>query len=265
MGTAKIQGELWGAKARDWAELQEPSWRPVYEAVHARTGITSGTDVLDVGCGAGAALVAARDRGANVSGLDAAETLVAIARERLPGARIAVGEMEALPFADAAFDVVTGFNAFQFAADIRRALGEARRVCRRGGTVAMLVWGPKDECDLARATLPAVFALLPPASAAAPAAPPLSQPGVIEAHLEAAGLRPTASGDVECHFTYPDTATAWRAISSAGAVVRAIRHAGEPAVRNAVIDTLGPFTLPNGSVLQRNRFHWVMATPAAAA
>src|SRR5678816_4858725 len=30
MGSAKIQGELWGAKAADWAEVQEPGWREVY-------------------------------------------------------------------------------------------------------------------------------------------------------------------------------------------------------------------------------------------
>lgn len=265
MGTARAQGELWGARARDWAEVQEPTWRPVYEAVLAQARVASGTHVLDVGCGSGGALVVADELGAMVAGLDAAEALVEIARERLPAARIEVGEMEELPFADAAFDVVTSFNAFQFAGDVGRALREARRVCRHGGTVAMLVWGPKQECDLSRATFPPVLALLPPPSAAAPAAPPLSQPGAIEAIMEAARLQPTSSGDVDCDFTYRDVATAWRAISSAGGVVRAIRHAGEPAVRKAVEDTFGPFTRADGSVRLRNRFHWVMATPGTAA
>jgi hypothetical protein len=31
MGTAQIQGSLWGAKARDYAEIAEPQFRPVYE------------------------------------------------------------------------------------------------------------------------------------------------------------------------------------------------------------------------------------------
>lgn len=68
--------------------------------------------------------------------------------------RIEVGEMEELPFADAAFDAVTSFNAFQFAGDPGRALREAGRVCRQGGTIAMLVWGPKDDCDLSGTIVP---------------------------------------------------------------------------------------------------------------
>jgi ubiquinone/menaquinone biosynthesis C-methylase UbiE len=35
---------------------------------------------------------------------------------------------------------VTGFNAFQFAADVITALAEARRVARRGGQVAICNW-----------------------------------------------------------------------------------------------------------------------------
>src|SRR5688572_31538984 len=98
MGTAQVQGELWGAKAGDWTTLQEPGWRPVYETVLREAGVGTGTKLLDAGCGAGGALLVAREMGADVAGLDAAPALVAIARERLPGARIEVGELEELPF-----------------------------------------------------------------------------------------------------------------------------------------------------------------------
>ncbi len=83
-----------------------------------------------------------------VCGLDASKNLAEIARRRLPGATIEVGEMESLPFADETFDVVTGINSFQFAGDIAAALREARRVCRRSGTVAMLVWGRREDCGV---------------------------------------------------------------------------------------------------------------------
>ena len=49
-------------------------------------------------------------RGAVASGLDASEALVAIARARTPSGDFRVGDMFALPFADAAFDVATSFN-----------------------------------------------------------------------------------------------------------------------------------------------------------
>lgn len=267
MSSAQVQGELWGARANDWADLQEPAWRPVYDHVFERAGVRMGTRFLDVGCGAGGALTAAAERGAEVAGLDASAALVAVARRRLPDARIEIGDMEALPLADGAFDVVTSFNAFQFAADIDRALGEARRVCRPGGTVAMLVWGAKERCDLSREVLPPVFALLPPPPAsaapagAAPPSPPLAQPGVIEGRFEAASLRPIDAGDVECDFVYPDLATASRAIESAGGVVRVMREAGESEVRRVLRDALGSFVRNDGAVVLHNVFRWVLGRP----
>ena len=97
MGSAQRQGALWDARAEDWAVAQEPAWNPIFETALAFAGVRSGARLLDVGCGAGGMLVCARARGALVSGLDASASLVAIARRRLPDARIEVGEMEDLP------------------------------------------------------------------------------------------------------------------------------------------------------------------------
>jgi SAM-dependent methyltransferase len=264
MGTAEIQGELWGARARDWAELQEPAWRPLYEAVLLRAGVAAGTRLLDIGCGAGGALVEARQLGSKVSGLDASEPLTTVARERLPGARIEVGEMEQLPFEDRCFDVVTGFNSFQFAGDVAGALGEARRVCRLGGKVATMVWGRKEECELITAVLPAMMALIPPPPPSGGPAPlDFGSPGVLEGLMERAGLLPQASGDLDAVFEYPDAATAVRALSSAGPATRAARHAGEEALRNAVSAALARFTRSDGSVALKNRFRLVVAARCA--
>jgi hypothetical protein len=43
----------WGAQPRDWTTYQETGVRPLYEAVFDRLGLTAGTCLLDVGCGAG--------------------------------------------------------------------------------------------------------------------------------------------------------------------------------------------------------------------
>ncbi len=53
-----------------------------------------------------------------------------------------LGMMESLPWADASFDVVTGFNAVQYALDPDLALLEAARVLRPGGRIAVCKWGP---------------------------------------------------------------------------------------------------------------------------
>jgi len=262
MGTAEVQGELWGASARDWAEVQEPPWRPVFETLLREAGVGRGTKLLDVGCGAGGALVLARAKGAEVAGLDASEGLVAIARQRLPGARIEIGEMEALPFPDRSFDVVTGINAFPFAGDIVQALCEARRVVRVGGTVAMLAWGRREDCELVAGVMPAIFALLPrpPEKPPSSPSPPLGEPGAMEALMRAAGLDPDRSGEIASELVFPDVPTAIRAIVSAGAVVRAVRHAGEDAVTEAVARALQRFTRSDGSVALANRFRWATAS-----
>jgi len=260
MGTAQVQGELWGAKADDWADIQEPTWRPIYETVFAELRLRPGTKLLDIGCGAGGALLIARELGADVAGLDAAETLVERARQRLAEARIERGEMEALPFANESFDAATSFNAFQFAGNVSAALGEARRVLKRGGQLAMVVWGRREHCDLAGKILPPVLALLPAPPPGAPAPFAYAEPGVIEGLIEQAGLSPQTSGEFDSAFSYPDGNIAWRAISSAGILVRATRLAGEDKVQSAITESLKPFTRADGSVVISNRFRWVIAT-----
>lgn len=128
MGSAQVQGKLWGAAAADWAELGEPLFTPVYETVFDDVGVGPDTRLFDAGCGSGVALQLAEKRGAKVTGLDASAELVTIARERIPAADILQGELEELPYEDASFDAVTAFNAVQYAADPVTALRELRRV-----------------------------------------------------------------------------------------------------------------------------------------
>src|SRR5215212_10391565 len=106
MGSAQVQGELWDAAAANWAELQEPTGSPLWRVMFDAAGVSDGTWLLDAGCGAGGASVIAADRGAKVSGIDASPALIEIARERLPNGDFRIGDLEALPFEDATFDVV---------------------------------------------------------------------------------------------------------------------------------------------------------------
>jgi ubiquinone/menaquinone biosynthesis C-methylase UbiE len=109
---AQVQRRLWGTDPRAWADLAEAHNQPLFEAVLDAAAVGPGTRLLDVGCGSGLALVLARERGARPSGLDISRGLLQIARERLPDADLREGDMEFLPFADRAFDAVTGVNAF---------------------------------------------------------------------------------------------------------------------------------------------------------
>ena len=104
-------------------------------------------------------------------------------------ADLRVGDMEALPYDDDTFDLVTGFNAFFFADDIVAALREAGRVAKPGAAVVIQVWGPHEHNDL-EAMKEIVRPFFPPRPADAPPEPDYSEPGVLEDLATRAGLDP---------------------------------------------------------------------------
>jgi SAM-dependent methyltransferase len=258
MATARLQGELWSAEAGDWARLQEPLSAPLYQAVLDAVPIGPGRSVLDVGCGSGLFLRMAAERGAVPTGLDAAGGLLAIARNRVPGGRFEAGEMEALPFPDGSFDVVTGFTSFPFAADPVAALREARRVVRAGGRVVVAVWGAARDCQ-ATAIMQALARLVPPPPGAEARRPAPAEPAGWQDLLAEAGLTPLEMRDVTVPFIYGDADAFRRAMGSSALGVRAVRAAGAEAVRTALLAAGEPFRATDGSYRLENRFCVILA------
>jgi len=253
---AQIYGRRWSAgaqvRAEHYAELSRPAW----EAVADATDIGSGTRLLDVACGNGEFAQLASGRGAQVYGIDAADAMIAVAATLAPGADLRVGTLETLPWPDAAFDVVTGFNAFQFAPDICAALAEAARVTRPGGLVAVCNWGTAASCDLVPLTR-AVQQLHPAPTLVARR--PLGDDGVLEAMLRHVGMTIRTADTVAVPYSAPDQHTLLRDLLSAGNVVPVVGHAGESVVRQAIIDAAEPYSRVDGSYLFHNTFRYVVA------
>jgi ubiquinone/menaquinone biosynthesis C-methylase UbiE len=258
MGTASVNGELWGARARDWANIQEGQVRPAYEAVFGRLGLGRGKKLLDVGCGAGMAASIAAASGVSVSGIDASDALIAIARERVPSGDFRVGEIEELPFDAESFDAVTGFNSFQYASSPASALAAAKRVARKGAPVVVLTWG-KPEGMPAAALVAALRPLMPPPPPGAPGPFALSEENALRALVTQAGLAPEVVVDVESPWEYPDLATAVRGLNSAGVAERAMRNTSEDAVTKAHSDALAPFRGPDGRYRIGAAFRFIVA------
>jgi SAM-dependent methyltransferase len=257
MGSAQAQGQVWGVQARNWADLMERMSLPMYKVVLDKTNVGRGTCLLDIGCGTGMAAQLAAKLGALVTGLVASEAELVIARERVHNGDFRCGEMEELPYADASFDVVTGFNSLQFADDPLNALWEARRVARSGGYIAMVTPGRTEDSEFST-TLKAVMACLPsPPSTARTFS--LAEPGKLEALMEQLGLTIHSRGDVSCPFEYPDDETAWKTINSSGPLAAAVRAAGEETIKQAVLTSLIPFKTPDGGYRQENLIHYVIA------
>ncbi len=257
-GSGEANGRIWGARAADWGRIQEPQCAPAYHAVFDKVPVGSETRLLDAGCGAGMALRLAADLGAEVSGMDASAALLEVARGRLPDARLELGDLERLPFDDNAFDVVTGFNSFQYAADPVAALKEARRVTNPGGKVFVMTWGDPAGME-AVALVAALKPLLPPPSPGAGGPFALSEPGKLEALAEAAGLTPLETFDVSAPWSYPDLETAQRGLGSSGVAVKAAEISGQEALDAAHAAALAPFQQPDGSYRIGATFRVLMA------
>lgn len=258
--TSEANGRLWGARARDWAEVQEGQCAAAYHAVLAHACVGPGIRHLDVGCGAGMAATLSASLGATVAGVDAAESLLAIARERTPGGDFRQGDLEALPFGDNAFDLVTGFNSFQYAGDAAQALREAGRVTKPGGMIVIMTWGEPAGMEAA-SVVGAMKPLLPAPPPGAPGPFALSDETALRTFAAAGGLNPGIVFDVDTPWFYPDEATALRGQSSAGVAIKAMEHIGEDAFIAAMRAALTPFRQPDGSFRIGARFRCLVATP----
>ena len=109
---------------------------PLLDAVGAGTG----TRLLDVATGPGYIAAAAAERGAEVTGLDFSETMLAFARARTPEVEFVSGDAADLSFEDATFDAVTAAFLLLHLGTPERAVAEAARVLRPGGRAAFTVW-----------------------------------------------------------------------------------------------------------------------------
>jgi SAM-dependent methyltransferase len=133
--------------------------------------VSGGQAVLDVGTGTGVVAITARRMGARVTGLDLTPELLAQAQE---GAKVAghddiawhEGDAEALPFADASFDVVLSQFGHMFAPRPEVALSEMLRVLKSGGTIAFATW-PGEQLIGRQFSLIAKY-LPPPQGVASP-------------------------------------------------------------------------------------------------
>ena len=218
-GSASVQGDLWGVRARDYAEVQEPTFLPLYQSVLARPEGAKAGSILDVGCGAGLAAQVFSKTIGHVAGIDTTTPFIEIARRRVPAGDFRVAEMEALTYEDNSFDIVTGFNSFQYAASPVNALREARRVVRTEGVIVIAVWGLPETCEAA-GHLKALGSLMPPPPPGAPGPFALSDESKLRALACEAGLTPSVVVDVLCPWVYPDLETALRGMLSAGPSAR---------------------------------------------
>ena len=259
MGSQASQAQLWGRYPLDWSTIQEATGKAGYDHALSLLNLTGQETLLDIGCGSGLFCSLAAPKARFITGLDATVELVETARRRLPAYPFLVGEMEQLPLPDEAYDIVTGFNSFQYAATIANVFAEARRVLKPGGRLVVMIWGNKDDCE-AVSFIGAIGSMLPPPPPGAPGPFTLSENQLLEKALEAAGFTIRQNTDISTVWDYPDVAIALRGLLSTGVAAKAIDHSGHDKVTETVKATFGPYTRPDGHIVYHNKFRVVMAT-----
>jgi ubiquinone/menaquinone biosynthesis C-methylase UbiE len=108
-------------------------------------GSFRGQQLLEVGCGIGTDLVRFAKGGARVTGVDLAETAIALARSNFELNGVAAEDLrvangEALPYADATFDTVYGHGVIQYTSNAPQLIREMHRVLKSGGTGIFMVY-----------------------------------------------------------------------------------------------------------------------------
>lgn len=253
----RAAGEAWGSRSADWAYLFESYARRANEVVFDEVGVGEGTRLVDIACGSGLAAQSASHRGAVVSGLDASEALVDIARARTPDGDLRVGDMFALPFSDASFDVATSFNGIWKGCE--GALREARRVLTSTGRLGLTFWGPPDQLGLLPYFLKVIE--LSPAShgEASIQQGDTGRAGVVEEMLDAAGFSADRGGTVAVVNEWPDVEVAVRALAAAGPSVPAIEAVGFDTFCDALREVIEPMHVEGLGIRVVSHLGWISA------
>jgi demethylmenaquinone methyltransferase / 2-methoxy-6-polyprenyl-1,4-benzoquinol methylase len=179
-----------------------------------------GRRVLDLACGTGDLAFAAAAHGGEVTGLDLTPRMIELARDKapVPGVRFLVGDMMALPFRDASFDVVTTGYGLRNVPVLETSIAEIHRVLAPGGQLLSLDFNRPANATLRAAYLayltlvgsfvglalhgnPDTYRYIPESIRHYPGAP-----GVVD-RLQAAGFtgvewRPVLGGLMAIHVAY---------------------------------------------------------------
>lgn len=140
----------WESEASRWAEFART---PGHDRTHDEINLPAllgllpgpGRDTLDLGCGEGRLSRFLRSRGHRVTGVDAAPTMVRLAAGHPDAGPALLADAAALPFRDAAFDLVVAYMCLHDMDRMPQAVAEAARVLERGGRLCAVIPHPVNS------------------------------------------------------------------------------------------------------------------------
>jgi enediyne biosynthesis protein CalE5 len=262
--------EDWQSVAQGWRRwepmFQSFSW-PLALRMAAVAEVGSGQRVLDVGCGIGdptlqvAVLVGPHGR---VLGLDIAEGMIAIARERAAALGLSHAEFRvddvttaALPATD--FDVVLGRWSLIYLEDVPRVLERLRSALVPGGRIAVTAWAPPDVNPWFTVPQEALARIrrVPRQDPDRPGVFHLSTDGALARALVGAGFQAVGQERVVLSQPARDDAEFWRMMTDTGGPLA-------PLIEELSSAEMGQVAADVAARLERYRAGDVLRVPAQA-
>lgn len=259
----KMEREGWNdpAIAKGYANGFERASKKVAQALSDAVEAGPDTRVLDLCTGHGVVAAALSAHGADVTGLDFSEAMIALAKRTAPSVTFVQGDATALDFADHSFDAVTiGFGVPHFP-DPARGLAEAARVLRPGGRLAFSIWHGKGSAGAFGWLFDAVGRLGDPTVTlpAGPDAHAMVEQSIAEPMLHTAGFHGVEVTELATEIGIQTPEDLFD-VFDRGAVRAAVLLSGQPAEkRDAIRADLAERTRAHGIAAEGG---YIVATPS---
>lgn len=246
---------------KKWDAIVVPWLAPTGEKMIELARLKDGDRVMDMSTGTGEPGVSAAKRvgKGSVVGVDLAEEMLAVARERAAELGLQNFSTQAFdglkaPFADNSFDAILCRFGVMFSPEPVTLMAEMRRTLKPGGRMSVGTWAPKEEnawLSVGSAGVAEHLELPHPA----PDAPHIfrhADPAVLKREMEAAGLKQVEVLPVSGFLTVDSVETYWQLISEVVAPVSAALGKVDEATRQKVGASVkaraAQFAKPDGSV-----------------
>lgn len=199
----QTQIELWnGRVGAKWAALQvrmDAMLAPATAELVKRAGSVAGKRVLDIGCGNGVTCAEWIKGGADVTGVDVSEAMLAVAAARTKSRAKLILADASVWRGETPFDLAVSQFGVMFFAEPDVAFANIAANIRPGGRLLFVCWRSLAENQWTSVPLGAIRDLLPPAVPLEPAAPPPGPFAFGERERVAAILRRAGFVDIQIH------------------------------------------------------------------
>ncbi|MBI5016156.1 MAG: class I SAM-dependent methyltransferase [Deltaproteobacteria bacterium] len=238
---SQFERQGWQRNAVAYDAVDLPATRQAFGPLLDGVGDLRGRHVLEVASGTGHLAAEALARGATVVGVDVARAMVALARQRAPGASFHEGDAEALPFKDEQFDSVICCFGFLHFAEPARALREAARVLKPGGIVGFTVWHAPQQGGEFFGLILGTFRMHANMDVGLPPAPPmfaLADSEVRDPVLAQVGFREVRTRDVAIAWPLRGPETVIEVVLKGTVRMRMVYERQTPQIQERIRETL---------------------------